>query len=170
MDRVKSTLLRNLERTLADPQSIATGALNTAIAQGDWRLMFLQHDRLEKVTPEDVVRVAKAYFKASNRTVGYYIPDPNPDRTVVPATPDLAVLLKDYKSNVVISRGRGFRSHARQHRSAGGARQAGQRHEAGDAVQEDRQRHGDRHHRAALRRPRTPSRRRTARRSSRARC
>ncbi|MGO9257771.1 MAG: M16 family metallopeptidase [Bryobacteraceae bacterium] len=108
VDRVKSTLLRNLERTLADPQSIATGALNTAIAQGDWRLMFLQHDRLEKVTPEDLVRVAKAYFKPSNRTVGYYIPDPNPDRTEVPPTPDLAVLLKDYKSNVVISRAEVF--------------------------------------------------------------
>jgi len=103
VDRVKTNLLRNLERTLADPQSIATGALNTAIAQGDWRLMFLQHDRLEKITPDDLVRVAKLYFKPSNRTVGYYIPDANPDRTVVPATPDLTAMLKDYKSNVTIS-------------------------------------------------------------------
>jgi zinc protease len=51
--------------------------------------MFLQHDRLKDVQPADVVRVAKLYFKPSNRTVGYYIPDMNPDRTVVPATPDL---------------------------------------------------------------------------------
>ena len=108
VDRVKTNLLRNLERTLADSQSIATGALNTAISQGDWRLMFLQHDRLEKVTPEDFVRVAKMYFKPSNQTVGYYIPDPNPDRTVVPATPDLEALLTDYKSTVVISRAEVF--------------------------------------------------------------
>jgi zinc protease len=108
VERVRTGLLRNLEDNLSDPQSIATGALNTAISQGDWRLMFLQHDRLKDVQPADLVRVAKAYFKASNRTVGYYIPDAAPDRTVVPETPDLEALLKDYKSSVVISRGESF--------------------------------------------------------------
>jgi len=108
VDRVTSTMLRNLENSLSDPQSIATGALNTAIAQGDWRLMFLQHDRLKDISPADLVRVAKAYLKTSNRTVGYYIPDAAPDRTVVPATPDLNALLKDYKSTVSISHGEVF--------------------------------------------------------------
>jgi zinc protease len=103
VDRVTTGLLRNLENNLSDPQAIATGALNAAISQGDWRLMFLQHDRLKDITPADVVRVAKAYLKASNRTVGYYIPDAAPERTVVPDTPDLAALLKNYKSTVVIS-------------------------------------------------------------------
>ena len=42
-------MLRGLENNLSNPQSIATGALNSAIAQGDWRLMFLQHDRLSDV-------------------------------------------------------------------------------------------------------------------------
>ena len=78
-ERVTTGLLRNLETSLSDPQAIATGALNEAIAQGDWRLMFLQHDRLKDVSPMDVVRVAKTYLKASNRTVGYYIPDAAPD-------------------------------------------------------------------------------------------
>jgi zinc protease len=108
VDRVTTGLLRNLENNLSDPQSIATGALNQAIAQGDWRLMFLQHDRLKDISPADVVRVAKAYLKASNRTVGYYIPDAAPDRTVVPGTPDLTALLKDYKSTVSISHGEIF--------------------------------------------------------------
>ncbi len=103
IDRVTSGLLRNLENSLSDPQAIATGALNESIADGDWRLMFLQHDRLKDIGPQDVVRVAKAYLKTSNRTVGYYIPDPAPDRTVVPPTPDLEALLKDYKSSVTIS-------------------------------------------------------------------
>jgi zinc protease len=102
-ERVTTTLLRNLEKNLSDPQAIATGALNEAIAQGDWRLMFLQHDRLKDVGPLDVVRVAKAYLKASNRTVGYFIPDAAPDRTVVPPTPDLQSLLNNYKSSVLIS-------------------------------------------------------------------
>lgn len=108
VDRVTTGMLRNLENSLSDPQSIATGALNTAIAQGDWRLMFLQHDRLKDVSPTDLVRVAKAYLKASNRTVGYYIPDAAPDRTVVPATPDLGALLNNYKSTVTISHGEAF--------------------------------------------------------------
>jgi len=108
VDRVRTGLLRNLENSLSDPQSIATGALNAAISQGDWRLMFLQHDRLQDVQPSDLVRVAKLYFKPSNRTVGYYIPDAAPDRTVVPETPDLENLLKDYKSTVTISRAEAF--------------------------------------------------------------
>lgn len=103
VDRVTTSLLRNLENSLSDPQAIATGALNQAVADGDWRLMFLQHDRLKDVGPQDVVRVAKAYLKASNRTVGYYIPDAAPDRTVVPPTPDLEELLKNHKSTVTIS-------------------------------------------------------------------
>ena len=68
VDRVKTGLLRNLENQLSDPQSIATGALNTAISQGDWRLMFLQHDRLKDVQPADLVRVAKLYLKARPAT------------------------------------------------------------------------------------------------------
>ena len=47
VDRVKTQLLRGLENSLSNAQAIATGALNNAIAQGDWRLMFLQHDRLQ---------------------------------------------------------------------------------------------------------------------------
>jgi zinc protease len=102
VERVRTQLLRTLENSLSNPQAIATGALNTAIAQGDWRLMFLQHDRLKDVQAADVVRVAKGYFKPSNRTVGYYIPDMNPDRTVVPPTPDLEATLRNYKSTINI--------------------------------------------------------------------
>jgi zinc protease len=108
VERVRSGLLRGLERSLSDPQSIATGALNNAIAQGDWRLMFLQHDRLEDVSPADVQRVAAAFFKESNRTVGYYVPDPAPDRAVVPETPDLNKLLTNYKSKVTVAHGEVF--------------------------------------------------------------
>jgi zinc protease len=108
VERTRTGLLRGLERSLSDPQSIATGALNNAIAQGDWRLMFLQHDRLEDVSPSDVQRVAAAFFKESNRTVGYYVPDAAPDRTVVPETPVLDKLLANYKSKVTVAHGEVF--------------------------------------------------------------
>jgi zinc protease len=103
VEKVRTNLLRGLDRNLSNAQQIATGALNEAISQGDWRLMFLAHDRLEDVSPNDVVRVAQAYFKASNRTVGYYIPDAAPDRTVVPATPNLESLLANYSSKANVS-------------------------------------------------------------------
>jgi zinc protease len=108
IERVRSQLLRGLENNLSNAQAIATGALNNAIAQGDWRLMFLQHDQLRDVQPADLVRVAKAYFKPSNRTVGYYIPDMEPDRTVVPPRPDLESTLRNYTSTVTVVRGESF--------------------------------------------------------------
>ena len=55
MERATTGLQRNLENSLADPQAIATGALNEAVADGDWRLMFLQHDRLADISAQDVV-------------------------------------------------------------------------------------------------------------------
>ena len=103
MERATTGLQRNLENSLADPQAIATGALNEAVADGDWRLMFLQHDRLADISAQDVVRVAKTYLKQSNMTVGYYVPDASPDRTVVPPPPDLEAVLKDHISSVAIT-------------------------------------------------------------------
>jgi zinc protease len=72
--------------------------------------MFLQHDRLQDIVPADVVRAAQTYFKPSNRTIGYYIPDLAPDRTVVPSTPDLADTFKNYTSKVSVVRGESFDS------------------------------------------------------------
>ena len=108
VDRVTSQLARGLENSLSNAQAIATGALNSSIAQGDWRLMFLQHDRLQDIVPADIVRAAQAYFKSSNRTVGYYVPDLSPDRTVVPAAPDLADTFRNYTSKVSVVRGESF--------------------------------------------------------------
>ena len=108
IDRVASQLSRGLENSLSNAQAIATGALNSSIAQGDWRLMFLQHDRLQDIVPADVVKAAQTYFKPSNRTVGYYIPDLAPDRTVVPPVPDLVETFRNYTSKVSVVRGESF--------------------------------------------------------------
>ena len=62
------------------------------------------------------MRAAQTYFKPSNRTVGYYMPDPAPDRTVVPAAPDLDATLRNYTSKVAVVRGESFDPDDRQHR------------------------------------------------------
>ena len=41
-----------------------------AAARGDWRELFRQVDRIDKVTKEDIRRVANKTFVAKNRTVG----------------------------------------------------------------------------------------------------
>src|SRR5436305_1756417 len=71
--------------------------LSEAAAAGDWRLLFLERDEIKKVTEQDVLRVAKAYLKASNRTLGEFIPTKTPDRAEIPAPPDVTARFKDFK-------------------------------------------------------------------------
>ena len=75
---------------------------------GDWRLLFLNRDRIKSVSAEEVQRAAVYYTKPSNRTIGVFIPEAQPDRTEVPPTPDLAAALKDYKGNAAVSAGESF--------------------------------------------------------------
>ena len=108
VERAKTRLLRNIEyRLQSDAQQIGL-ALTTPISQGDWRLMFLEYDRVKSVTPEDLVRVARSYIKESNLTVGVFLPTAAPDRSPVPATPELAPLFANYKSSLVVSRAEEF--------------------------------------------------------------
>ena len=79
-------------------------------ATGDWRLLYLYRDRLKEVTPDDVKRVAATYFKSSNRTVGEFIPDANPDLAEIPRRPDVEALVKDYKGEALMSEGEVFDS------------------------------------------------------------
>jgi zinc protease len=105
--RAKTRLLQAMETSMANSQRAALG-LSETIASGDWRLLFVNYDQIKAVTPADLVRVARLYFKASNRTVGEFIPTPAPDRTDVPEPADLASLLKDYKTGLSVSAGEAF--------------------------------------------------------------
>ncbi|MBZ5586518.1 MAG: insulinase family protein, partial [Acidobacteriia bacterium] len=107
MNRVKTQMTRSLPLRMSDAQQFGLG-LSEPIAQGDWRLLFLNNDRVKDVTPEDVVRVIKTYFKPSNRTVGVFIPDDQPDRTVIPNPPTFSSMLMNYKPNIVVQRGEAF--------------------------------------------------------------
>ncbi|HMU78115.1 MAG TPA: pitrilysin family protein, partial [Bacteroidia bacterium] len=106
-ERGKNAILKQL--TLMFNNSDRVGlSLSEFIAQGDWRLYFIYRDAIEKVTTADVNRVAAEYFKPSNRTTGLFIPDVTPDRAVIPATPDVNSLVKDYKGKKALAEAEAF--------------------------------------------------------------
>jgi zinc protease len=107
VERAKTRLLKDIDLSLRNSEQVGL-FLSEYIADGDWRLLFLDRDRLKKVTPQDVQRVAATYLKSSNRTIGEFIPDPKPDRSEIPATTDVAAELKDYKGEAAMSVGEAF--------------------------------------------------------------
>jgi len=95
VDRARQKILKNRELAAAEPNRIAV-ELSEWAAQGDWRLYFLNRDRIEQVTPAQVKEVAEKYFTTSNRTVGFFIPTAKRERTPIPAVPDIAKLVEGY--------------------------------------------------------------------------
>ena len=107
VERAKTRQIKQIEMALSNSTLIGL-VISEGLAIGDWRILFLDRDRLRKVTPEDVQRVAKAYLKSSNRTIGQFIPEATPDRAEIPAKFDLAAALKDYKGAVALADGEAF--------------------------------------------------------------
>lgn len=107
VSRAKAKLLKDLELAFNNSNQVGL-QMSEYIAQGDWRLAFLYRDALEKVTPEDVTRVAKAYFKPSNRTVGKFVPEAAPDRVEITEAPAVENLVKDYKGKEKVAEGEAF--------------------------------------------------------------
>jgi zinc protease len=107
VERARSQILKTIELALNNSDQIGV-TLSEFIGAGDWRLYFLHRDRLRKVTPEEVTETAARYFKPSNRTLGMFIPTAKPDRAEIPATPDLAAALKDYKGEATVAAGEAF--------------------------------------------------------------
>ncbi len=107
VERARQKLLKSIEMSLNSSDRIGL-TMSEYIAMGDWRLYFLRRDRLKKVTPEDARRVATAYLKPANRTVGLFIPTPAPDRAEIPPRPDVAAMLKDYTGGAAVAMGEAF--------------------------------------------------------------
>ncbi len=104
VERAVQQLLKRRELEAANTDDIAV-SLSDWAAQGDWRLYFLHRDRLEKLTRDDVQRVAEKYLLRNNRTVGLFIPSTEAERIKVPEAPNLAELLEGYQGREAIAAG-----------------------------------------------------------------
>ena len=107
IDRAKTSILKNWDLSFNDANRIGM-RMSEYIAQGDWRLLFLYRDRIEAISTEDIVSVAKKYFIPSNRTIGMFIPTDNPVRAEIPDAPDVFSLVSSYKGKEMISSGEAF--------------------------------------------------------------
>lgn len=107
VERWKLATLKELELAMADSQRIAV-ELSEFAALGDWRSLFAYRDRVGKVTPEDVQRVAKTFFKQSNRTTGRFVPTKDADRAPHVETPDIQAMVKGIEGGEVKEQGEAF--------------------------------------------------------------
>lgn len=107
LERARTKALKDFELTLNQSEVVGL-QISEWIAKGDWRLFFLNRDRIRKVTAEDVQRVALRYLKVSNRTLGEFLPTAKPDRAEVPTAPEAAALLQGYTGEKAIAAGEVF--------------------------------------------------------------
>jgi len=73
LDRVKTKIRAGLIRGLDSNSGLASQLARHYATYGDWRKMFTGLNDIDKVTAEDVQRVAKQYFAPANRTVAYTV-------------------------------------------------------------------------------------------------
>ncbi len=76
LQRVKTKLRAGLIRKLANNSGLASELATYESTFGDWRKLFTELDDYNKVTADDVLRVAKTYLVENTRTVAYtYAPE-----------------------------------------------------------------------------------------------
>jgi predicted Zn-dependent peptidase len=81
---VKTRAKADLIRSLGENEGLAQALATMQARYGDWRELFSQVDRIDKVTKADIRRVANKTFVPANRTVGYIDNSPLPQTTPPP--------------------------------------------------------------------------------------
>jgi predicted Zn-dependent peptidase len=85
--RFKTRAKAKLVRSLRDNQGIANQIAEYQRLYGDWRELFRETDRLDRVTKADIRRVANQAFQKSNRTVTMITNARSADASASPASP-----------------------------------------------------------------------------------
>lgn len=95
LNTARAAWLNQFDKIIADPTTLALN-LSDYMARGDWRLFYLERDRIEALQVADLQRVAQTYLLPSNRTLGHFVPDNAPQRAAIPPRSDPAKMLQHY--------------------------------------------------------------------------
>jgi predicted Zn-dependent peptidase len=71
LKRVKTKLRAQVIRKLDNNSGLASELTAYHVAYGDWRKLFTSLDEYNKITADDVMRVAKKYLVPESRTVAW---------------------------------------------------------------------------------------------------
>jgi len=107
LERSRTQWLNAWEQGFTDPEAVGV-QISSAIAKGDWRLYFLERNRLREVKLADVQRVAGQYLLPDNRTVAVYLPTATPQRAPAPTRVDAAAQLAGFKGDVNVAQAENF--------------------------------------------------------------
>jgi len=107
LKRAKGNLLKQIDQINRNSSYLGT-YMSEFIGAGDWRLSFIQRDRIEAATLAQVNTAIQKYFIKSNRTVGKFLPTKNPVRVGIPHTEDLNALVTNYKGKKALGKGEVF--------------------------------------------------------------
>ncbi len=107
IERAKTQWLNAWDKGFDDPERLGI-ALSEAIGSGDWRLYFLDRDRMKALTAADIDRVARTWLVPDNRAVGVYTPTDRPVRAPQPELVDAATMLKDYRGQADVAQAEAF--------------------------------------------------------------
>ncbi|RNA63663.1 insulinase family protein [Chryseobacterium nematophagum] len=102
LKRAKAKLIKDIENEKNNTVNFAIN-LTEIVGAGNYKLGFIYRDNVEKLTIEDINRVAQKYFKSNNRTLGVFRPSSNEER-VFPAEfrdNQIADLVKGYKGKAL---------------------------------------------------------------------
>lgn len=95
LDRAKQKWQKKWDQTFANPETVGV-ALSDMIGAGDWRLFFLNRDRVAQMSLAEVQRVATERYRADNRTLSTYIPTEQATRAPAPVKVDAEAELKSF--------------------------------------------------------------------------
>ena len=73
LKKVKRLAKAGLIRSLQSNSGLAESLCTYEFIMGNWRELFKSLEKIEKVTAEDIKRVANEYFVDSNRSVGEFV-------------------------------------------------------------------------------------------------
>jgi zinc protease len=109
LKRTQLQLDKQFDQLLADPEQLCV-TLSEYIAGGDWRLLFLDRDRVDAATLDEVNAAAAKWIKSSNRTLGRFIPTDAPDRTPLATRSDVEAAVATFKPKAAVAAGENFDS------------------------------------------------------------